>query len=230
MVSPEHDESPTTTHHLLFTIHSFSRLLLFFASPDRAVRELAAREADSLLAGGQVARVLIGADENLLRERERRARRDLLLRLEVVALQLLAAFGVEEDVLPLDRADGLRAGVFDRQARRVLEDVARRALDAQRDARPAALHHLARRVAVVLPLEADDLDERRAALVAARLRRRERRERAEKEGYFQRRSHPPLPRVCQTSRASARSARAARLPRRLQLSNLQPRAVNAEAV
>src|ERR1043165_2369242 len=214
MVSPEHDESPTTTHHLPFTIHSFSRLLLFFASPDRAVREFDAREADSLLAGGQVARALVGADENLLRERERRARRDLLLRLEVVALQLLAAFGVEEDVIPLDRADGLRAGVFDRQARRVLEDVARRALDAQRDARLPALHHLDRRVAGVLPLEPADLDERRAALVAARLRRRERRERAEKEGYFQRRSHPPLPQgVTNFARVGPFVARAARARR-----------------
>src|ERR1043165_2234936 len=188
-------QSLFTIYHLPFTIHGFLRRLLFFAAPDRAVRELDAREADSLLAGGQVARALVGADENLLRERERRARRDLLLRLEVVALQLLAAFGVEEDVIPLDRADGLRAGVFDRQARRVLEDVARRAVVAPRDARLPALHRLDRRVAVVLPLEADDLDERRAALVAARLRRRERRERAEKEGYFHRRSHPPLPRV-----------------------------------
>ena len=140
-----------------------------------------------------VARVLVGADEHLFRERLRRAGGDLLLGLKPVALQLLAAVGVEEDVIPLDHTDGLRAGVFERQARRVLEDVARPALDAQGDAGLPALHHLDGRVAVVLPREADDLDARRPALVAAPLRRpkrRGRRQSADQERCFQRRSHP----------------------------------------
>src|SRR5205085_2119348 len=176
-----------------FTIYG-SRLFFFFDPPDRAVGELDAREPNFLPARRDVARALVGADEHLLRERLRGAGGDLLLRLKMVALQLPAAVGVEEDVIPLDRLDGLPAGVLERQARRVLEDVLRPALDAEGDAGLPAVHHLHGRVAVVLPPEADDLHAGRARAPAGPLRSRERRQRAEQEHCFQRRSHLRAPR------------------------------------
>src|SRR5215207_11646565 len=79
--------------------------------PVAAALELDARDLNPLFARGEVARALVGFDEDRPVERRGRAGRDALLELEAVALELLPRRGVVEDVRPLDRPDRLLARV-----------------------------------------------------------------------------------------------------------------------
>src|SRR3954471_14075269 len=96
----------------------FVTLLLLFRAPDCAVCELDARQANLLHALADVARALLGLDEDLLRERLRSAHGYLLLDLQVITLQLSPAYALDEEVIPLNQLDGLRARVLQSELRR----------------------------------------------------------------------------------------------------------------